>query len=31
VCRSVGTVPYILGLVWRRFRPKSGSKSKIPG
>ena len=31
VCRSVGTVPDILGLVWPRFRTKSGSKSKIPG
>ena len=31
MCRSVGTVPCILGLVWRRFRPKSGSKSQISG
>ncbi len=30
VCRSVGTVPGILGLVWLRFRPNSGSKSKTP-
>ncbi len=29
VCRSVGTVPGILGLVWPSFRPNSGSKSKI--
>ena len=29
--RSVGTVPGILGLVWLRFRPKSGPKSKISG
>ncbi len=29
VFRSVGTVPGILGLVGPRFRPKSGSKSKI--
>ena len=31
MCRFVGTVPDILGLVWPSFRPKSGSKSKIPG
>ncbi len=31
VCRVVGTVPGILGLVWPSFRPKSGSKSKISG
>ncbi len=31
VCRSVGTVPDILGLIWPRFRPHSGSKSKISG
>ena len=31
VCRFVGTVPDILGLVWPSFRPKSGSKSKISG
>ncbi len=31
VCRSVGAVPDILGLVWRSFRPKSGSESKISG
>ncbi len=31
VFRSVGTVPDILGLAWPSFRPKSGSKSKIPG
>ncbi len=31
VCRFVGTVPDILGLVWPSFRHKSGSKSKIPG
>ncbi len=31
VCRSVGSVPCILGLVWRRFRLKSISKSKISG
>ncbi len=30
VCRSVDTVPDILGLAWPRFRAKSGSKSKIP-
>ncbi len=30
VFRFVGTVPDILGLVWRRFRPNSGSESKIP-
>ena len=27
----MGTVPGILGLVCPSFRPKSGSKSKIPG
>jgi hypothetical protein len=31
VCRFVGIVPGILGLVWPSFKPKSGSKSKIPG
>ncbi len=31
VCRFVGTVPSILSLVWPSFRPKSFSKSKIPG
>ncbi len=31
VCRFVGTVPDILGLVWPSLRPKSGSKSKISG
>jgi hypothetical protein len=31
VCRSVGTVPGILGLVWLRFRPHRGSKAKIAG
>ncbi len=31
VCRAVGTVPGIWGLVWRRFRPKSGSKWKMSG
>ncbi len=31
VCRSVGTVPGILGLVWLSFRPKSGSRSKASG
>jgi hypothetical protein len=31
VCRSVGAVPDILGSVWRSFRPKSGSESKISG
>ena len=31
LCRFVGTVPDILGLVWPSFRPKSGSKSKISG
>ncbi len=31
VCRSVGIVPSILGLVWLRVRPKSGSKSKMSG
>ncbi len=30
MCRFVGTVPDILGLVWPRFRLKSGSESKIP-
>ncbi len=25
----VGAVPYMLGLLWPSFRPKSGSKSKI--
>ncbi len=31
VCRSVCTVPGILGLVWPSVRPKSGSKTKISG
>ncbi len=31
MCRFVGTVPDILGLVLPIFRPKSGSKSKISG
>ncbi len=31
VCRSVGTVQCMFGLVWHRFRPKSGSKSNISG
>ncbi len=31
VCWFVGNVPAILGFVWPSFRPKSGSKSKIPG
>ncbi len=31
VCRFVGTVPDIVGLVWPSFRRKSGSKSKIVG
>jgi hypothetical protein len=31
VCRFVGTVPDVLGLVWPSFRPKSGSRSKISG
>ena len=31
LCRSAGTVPDILGLVWLSFRPKSDSKSKISG
>jgi hypothetical protein len=31
VCRFVGTVPDILGLLWPKFRPKSGSNSKISG
>ncbi len=31
VCRFVGTVPDVFGLVWTSFRPRSGSKSKIPG
>ena len=30
-CRFVDTLPGILGLVCLRFRPNSGSKSKIPG
>ncbi len=30
MCRFVGTVPDMLGLVRLSFRPKSGSKSKIP-
>ena len=29
MCRSMATVPGILGLVWLRFRPNSNSKSKI--
>ncbi len=31
MCRFVGTVPDIVGLVWPSFRPKSGSKSQISG
>ncbi len=31
VRRSVGTMPGILGLSWLRFRPESGSNSKISG
>ncbi len=31
VCRFVGTVPDILGLVWPSFRPKSVLKSKSSG
>ena len=31
VCRFVGTVLDILGLVWPSFRPKSGSESTISG
>ncbi len=31
LCRFVGTVPDILRLVWPSFRPKPGSRSKIPG
>ncbi len=31
MCRSLGTVPGILGLLLPPFRPKSGPKSKIPG
>ncbi len=31
VCRFVGTVPCILGLALRSYRPKSDSKSKISG
>ncbi len=31
VCRSVGTVPGIWGLVWPSFRPEPGSKSKLSG
>ncbi len=31
VCRFVGTVPDILGLVWPSFRPKPGSKLKVSG
>ncbi len=31
MCRSVGTGPGILGLVWLRFRPQFGSTLKIPG
>ncbi len=31
MCRLVGTVPDIVGLVWPSFRPKSDSKSKISG
>ena len=30
VCRSVGTVPGIVGLLWPSFRPKPGSESKTP-
>ena len=29
--RFVNTAPYILGVVWPSFRPRSGSKSKISG
>ncbi len=31
VCRSVGAVPDIMGLVWPSLRPKSSSKSKVSG
>ncbi len=31
MCRFVGTVPDILGLLWPSFRPDSGSKSNISG
>ena len=31
VCRFVGTVSDILGLVWPSFRPKSGSESQTSG
>ncbi len=31
MCRCVGTVPDILGLVLPSFRPNSGSESKMPG
>ncbi len=31
MCRFVGTVPDILGVVWPSFSPKSGSKSQISG
>ncbi len=31
VSRFVGTVPDILGFVWPRLKPKSGSKSRKPG
>ncbi len=31
MCRSVGTLPGTLGLVWASFRPQSGPKSKISG
>ncbi len=29
VCQSMGTMPGILGFVWLRFRPTSGSKSMM--
>ncbi len=31
MCRSVGTVPGILGLAWPRFRPESAALSLAPG
>ncbi len=31
VCRSVGTLPAIVGLLRPNFKPNSGSKSKISG
>ncbi len=31
MCRFVGTVPDIWGLVWPNFKPNSGSESKISG